>query len=207
MALTEEEHDQAVDVLAWIVTLTDGLVEPGERNRRAQVVSKMVSDGNDRALVMLSGLIAGMAEALPDDDGWKASGENRFGFTDVDLGLGLEGLPPLIVTLKVDDSLALASDARCLISLSHMGWAPVFYQMSLLPGDTRFETAENALRHALRRHFLYVRDDPRLWQFIAFLGAAREPDEQQFLKHVRPLRLPSGLYPAISVPAVDEPPF
>lgn len=198
-----DDHDQAVDILAYIITLTDGLVENGEVQQRIQRARHLTNSGNQRALLMLTGLIAGLWESLPEDDGWKKSGENRFGFFDVNISCGV---PFLIHTLQATDSLDLAQDSRRLIDLTKFGWKPVYENAQLLPDAVRFDLLSNALRHIMRRVRMYLGVDIRLWEFVAFLGAAPKVDEAKLLQAVSPLKIPSGLYPALSV-SVPEIPF
>ena len=197
------DHDDAVDILAYLITLTDGLIENGEAQRRIQRARHLASSSNQRALLMLTGLIAGLWEALPDDDGWNRQGENRYGFLDVNIS---SGLPPLIHTLQVTDSLDLAQDARFLIELAKLGWNPVYENAKMLPDAVRFDVLSNAVRHIMRRARMYIGVDIRLWEFVAFLGAAPEVDEAKLLQAASPLKIPPGLYAALSV-EVYEPPF
>ena len=197
------DHDDAVDVLAYLITLTDGLIENAEVQRRIQRCRHLVNTGNNRAILMMTGVIAGLWESLPDDDGWLASGENRYGWLDVNLS---QGLPPLIHTLQVTDSLDLEQDSRGLIELAKLGWNPVYKNASLLPDKIRFDVVSNAVRHLLRRTRIYLGVDIRLWEFVAYLGASPGVSEAGLLQHISPLHIPTGLYPAFSV-NVYEPPF
>lgn len=197
------DHDDAVDILAYLITLTDGLIENGEVQRRIQRARHLTNSSNQRALLMLTGLIAGLRESLPDDDGWNNLGENRFGFFDVNIS---SGLPPLIHTLQVTDSLDLEQDSRGLIALANFGWKPVYESSQLLPDAARFDVLSNAVRHLMRRARMYLGVDIRLWEFVAYVGAAPEVDEGKMLKAVSPLKIHSGLYAALSV-EVYEPPF
>ena len=152
---------------------------------------------------MLTGVIAGLWESLADDDGWKQSGENRYGWLDVNIS---GGLPPLIHTLQITDSIDLEQDSRGLIELAKLGWNPVLKNASLLPDAVRFDVVSNAVRHMMRRTRMYIGVDIRLWEFVAYLGAAPRADESKMLQAVRPLKIPSGLFAALSVD-VYEPPF
>ena len=196
-------HDDAVDVLAYLITLTDGLISNAETQRRIQRCRHLVNTGNSRAILMLSGLIAGLWESLPDDDLWKQSGENRYGWLDVNIS---GGVPFLIHTLQVTDSLDLAQDSLGLIELAKLGWNPVFENAKLLPDAVRFDILSNSIRHLLRRTRIYLGVDIRLWEFVAYLATAPQVDESKILQAVRPLKIPSGLYSAFSVD-VYEPPF
>ena len=197
------DHDDAVDVLAYLITLTDGLIDPGEMQRRIQRCRHLVNTGNSRALLMLTGLIAGLWESVPDDDGWKQSGENRYGWLDVNVS---NGVPFLIHTLQVTDSLDLEQDARGLIELAKLGWNPVFKNAQLIHDETRFDIVSNAVRHVMRRTRMYLGVDIRLWDFVAYLGAEPQVDEAKILQAVRSLKIPNGLYPAMSV-SLPEIPF
>ena len=197
------DHDEAVDVLAYLVTLTDGLVDPGETQQRIQRVRHMVDSGNQRALLMLTGLIAGLWEMLPNDDGWKQPGENRYGFLDVNIS---GGVPHLVHTLQVTDSLDISQDARLLIEFARYGWMPVFECTERLLDTERFDVVTNALRHLVRRARMTFGTPVHFWKFVAYLGAASEVNESGLLRAVRPLKIPEGFYAALSV-AIPEPPF
>ena len=198
------DHDEdAVATLAYLITLTDGLVDPGETQRRAQRCYHLITTGNRRSLLMLSGLVAGFFEVLPDDDLWKQSGENTYGWTDVNIS---EGVSFLVHTLQVTDSLDLEQDSRGLIEVARLGWGPCFDYAKMLPNETRFDVLTGALRHVMRRTRMYIGVDVRLWEFVAYLAAAPQVDEAKFLQAVRVLAIPSGLYPAISV-SLPEIPF
>ena len=195
-------HDDAVDVLAYLITLTDGLIQNAEVQRRIQRCRHLVNTRNSRAIIMLSGLIAGLWESLSDDDGWLASGENHYGWLDVNISGGVSFL---VHTLQVTDSIDLAQDSRGLIELAKLGWNPVFNNAYLLPDTVRFDVLSNAVRHVMRRTRMYLGVDIRLWEFVAYLATA-QVDEAKILQAVRPLKIPSGLYAALSVD-VYEPPF
>ena len=197
------DHDDAVDVLAYLITLTDGLIENAEVQRRIQRCRHLVNTGNKTAIIMLSGLVAGLWESLSDDDGWKQSGENTYGWLDVNMS---GGVPFLVHTLQVTDSLDLAQDALGLIELAKLGWNPVLKNAYLLPDEVRFDVLSNAVRHVMRRTRMYLGVDIRLWEFVAYLATAPQVDESKILQAVRPLKIPSGLYAAVSVD-VYEPPF
>ena len=196
-------HDDAVDVLAYLITLTDGLISNAETQRRIQRCRHLVNTRNNRAIIMLSGLIAGLWESLPDDDLWKQSGENTYGWLDVNMS---GGVPFLVHTLQVTDSIDLAQDSRGLIELAKLGWNPVFENAYLLPDEVRFDVLSNAVRHVMRRTRMYLGVDIRLWEFVAYLATAPQVDESKILQAVREMKIPSGLYAAFSVD-VYEPPF
>ena len=193
--------EDAVTVLAYLITLTDGLVDPGEENRRVQRFYYLVSSCNPCAIRMVSGLIAGLYEALPDDDGWKKSGENTYGWMDVNMS---EGVPFLVHSLQVTDSLDIGPSSRAVTEYAKLGWGPVFDYVKMLPNEDRFDALTGALRNVLRRSRMYLAD-VRLWDFVAFLAAA-QIDETKFLQAVRELKIPAGLYPALSV-SLPEIPF
>ena len=196
-------NDDAVDVLAYLITLTDGgLIQNAEVQRRIQRCRHLVNTCNKTAIIMLSGLIAGLWESLPDDDLWLASGQNHYGFLDVNLS---HGVSFLVHTLQVTDSIDLAQDSRGLIELAKLGWNPVFNTAYLLPDTVRFDILSNAVRHMMRRTRMYLGVDIRLWEFVAYLATA-QVDEAKILQAVRPLKIPTGLYAALSVD-VYEPPF
>lgn len=197
-----DDHD-AVDILAYFVTLTDGLISNSEVQRRIQRVRHMVDSGNQRALLMFTGLIAGLWEILPNDDGWKQPGENRYGFLDVNIS---GGVPHLVHTLQVTDSLDISPDARRLIECARYGWMPVFECTELLLDNEQFDVVTGALRHLVRRARMTFGTPAHFWRFVAYLGAAPEVNETGLLQAVRPLKIPNGYYGAISV-HVPEPPF
>ena len=196
-------HDDAVDVLAYLITLTDGLIQNAETQRRIQRCRHLINTGNSHAILMMTGLIAGLWESLPDDDLWKQSGENTYGWLDVNI---IGGVSFLVHTLQVTDSIDLAQDSRGLIELAKLGWNPVFENAKLLPDAARFDVLSNAVRHMMRRTRMYLGVDIRLWEFVAYLATAPQVDESKILQAVRPLKIPSGLYSALSVD-VYEPPF
>ena len=199
------DHDQAVDILAWLVTLTDPLMETAEVAQRIQRARHLVNQGNPRAVLMLTGLLVGLVDSLPADDRWLAPGQNRYGFTDVDLRIGAE--PPLIHTLRITGSIDLDSETKRLIDLARFGWPTAHQCTQAIPDTQRFDVISNALRHVMRRTRMYVGVDPRLWQFLAYLGAAPACDETKLQSHSRPLKIPTGLYSAICVETAIEPPF
>lgn len=200
---TTTDHDDAVDVLAYLITLTDGLIDPGETQRRVQRCYHLVTTGNPRSLLMLSGFIAGLLESLPDDDLWKQPGENTYGWTDVNLS---EGASFLVHSLQVTDSLDIEQDSRGLIEYAKLGWGPCFEYAKMLPNEDRFDALTGALRNVMRRARMYLAVDVRLWDFVAYLAAAPQVDEVKILQAVRPLKIPAGLYPAMSV-SLPEIPF
>ena len=198
-----DHNEDAVVVLAYLITLTDGLVDPGETQRRVQRFYHLITTGNRRALSMVSGLIAGLLEALPDDDGWKQSGQNTYGWLDVNMS---DGVPFLVHSLQVTESLAIGQDSRAIIEYARLGWTPVFDYVKMLPNEDRFDALTGALRNVMRRARMYLAVDVRLWDFVAFLAVA-QIDETKFLQAVnRNLKIPSGLYPALSV-SLPEIPF
>ena len=199
------DHDEdAVATLAYLITLTDGLVDPGEVQRRAQRCYHLITTGNRRSLLMLSGLVAGLFEVLPDDDLWKKSGENTYGWRDVNIS---DGVSFLVHSLQVTDSLDIGQNSRAIIEYARLGWTPVFEYVKMLPNEDRFDALTGALRNVMRRARMYLATDVRLWDFLAFLAAAQQIDETKFLQAVnRNLKIPSGLYPALSV-SLPEIPF
>ena len=203
--MTDFYDEDAVAVLAYLITLTDGLVDPGEENRRVQRFYYLIAKCNERALFMVSGLIAGIFEAIPDDDGWKKSGENTFGWLDVNIS---DGVPFLVHSLQVTDSLDIGQSSRAIIEYSKLGWGPCFDYVKMLPNEDRFDALTGALRNVMRRSRMYLgTGDVRLWDFVGFLAAAQQIDETKFLQAVnRNLKIPAGLYPALSV-SLPEIPF
>ena len=196
--------DDAVAVLAYLITLTDGLVDPGETQRRVQRFYHLISAGNPRSVRIVSGLLSGLLEALPDDDGWKKSGENTYGWMDVNMS---DGVPFLVHSLQVTDSLDIGPSSTAIIEYSKLGWGPVFDYVKMLPNEDRFDALTGALRNVMRRSRMYLGTDVRLWEFVGFLASAPQVDEAKFLQAVnRNLKIPAGLYPALSV-SLPEIPF
>jgi hypothetical protein len=206
MDMNETDSDEAVDLLAWWLTNVDALIDPGEVQRRTQVARRLTETGSERAALVLSGMLAALVLRLPDDDPWLDSGEQQYNFLDVDLNL--EGLPPLVYTLLISDSLVLESDARHIIHLAKMGgWRFVHDHLVRLPESDRFGVAASAIRHALRRGRMYI-DDPRLYEVFAFLGAAERVNHAAFDRFIYQVSIPTGLYPVLAIPGVNtDPPF
>ena len=196
-----DHDDDAIAVLAYLITLTDPLVDPGLTQQRTQCFYRLISTGNPCAIRMVSGLIAGIYEALPDDDGWKQSGQNTYGWLDVNMS---DGVPFLVHSLQVTESLDIGQDSRAIIEYARLGWGPVFDYVKMLPNEDRFDALTGALRNVMRRSRMYLAD-VRLWDFVGFLAAA-QVDETKILQAVRPLKIPVGLYPALSV-SLPEIPF
>ena len=197
--------DDAVATLAYLITLTDGLVDPGETQRRVQRFYHLISAGNPRSVRIVSGLLSGLLEALPDDDGWKKSGENTYGWMDVNLNIS-QGASSLVHSLQVTDSLDIGQDSRAVIEYARLGWGPCFDYAKMLPNEDRFDALTGALRNVMRRSRMYLGTDVRLWEFVAFLAAAQQVDEAKILQAVREMKVPAGLYPAMSV-SLPEIPF
>ena len=200
------DHDEdAVATLAYLITLTDPLVDPGLRNRREQQIRHLVEQGNRRAVLILSGVIFGLLEALPDDDNWKQPGVNTYRWNDVNIS---QGASFLVHTLQVTDSLDLERDGVGVIEYAKLGWGPCFDFSRMLPNETRFDVLSSALRNVMRRSRMYIGVDVRLWDFVAYLAAAPpQVDEAKILQAVnRNLKIPAGLYPAMSV-SLPEIPF
>ena len=202
--MTDFYDDDAVVVLAYLITLTDGLVDPGLTHQRSQKCRHLVEQGNHRAILILSGVIFGLLESLPDDDLWKQQGVNIYKWTDVNIS---EGVSFLVHSLQVTDSLDLERDGVGVLEYAKLGWGPCFDFSRMLPNDTRFDVVSSALRNVMRRARMYIGVDVRLWDFVAFLAAAPQVDEAKILQAVnRNLKIPAGLYPALSV-SLPEIPF
>ena len=202
-SMGDDDEDVFQDILAWFVCLTDPLIPEGERRRRHQVAHHHVNQNRERSLLLVSWILVGLFEKLPADDGFKAPGNATFDFLDIDLNM--EGNEPLIHIMKTGD-INLEQDGLRLLSLASLGWGPVLSAIELTPSAVRFEGVSSAIRNLLRRNNCYSGVDFRFFKFIAYVGTATQPNEARLLQHISPLRIPTGLYPAISV-AIPEPPF
>ena len=203
VATMSDDEEVFQNILAWFVCLTDPLIPESERQRRQQVARHHVDQNRERALLIVSWILVGLFERLPADDGFKASGNVRFDFLDIDLNMA--GNAPLIHVMKTGD-IDLEQDARRLISLACLGWGPVLSAIELTPGVVRFDSVSSGIRHLLRRNNCYTGVDFRFFKFIALIGTAAEPNEARLLQHISSLRIPNGLYGALSVETA-EPPF
>ena len=144
-------------------------------------------------------------ERLPADDPWVHDlGENRFSLLDVDLNY--DGSPPLIHVMRVSGSLHIGTDSRHLIELGRTGWQSTLSAIMALPDEDRFDILDASIRRLTRRNHLYVGHDPRTWDMYAWLGAVPGVDESGLIKRGMLWKIPTGLYPALSV-SVPEIPF
>ena len=203
VATMGDDEEIFQDILAWFVCLTDPLIPEGERQRRHKVARHHVSQNRERSLLIVSWVLVGLFEKLPADDGFRALGNATFDFLDIDLNM--VGNTPLIHAMKTGD-IGLDPDGHRLLSLASLGWGPVLSAIKIAPGAARFEGVSSAVRHLLRRNNCYTGVDFRFFEFIALIGTATEPREARLLQHISPLRIPTGLFPAISI-EVPEPPF